>query len=166
MTHSTTKQYHTLKHHLVSHHQCSLPASSLYVTLIPSSVRSRYMRRVKNGWTVRSLAPMRIITDNPYNRHINNKHTPTLDDLPLDVVIVMTSLSGISYTRGWKCPKEMRNSIRLWIRRDPSLGTWRSQPISASIGCDVMFKIRWIQMRMRTCCAIKIIGYFSYCDST
>jgi len=58
----------TLSHirtHLVSHHQWSLARSSLYVTLIPSSVRSRYIRRVKNGWTVRSLAPMRIITDNP-----------------------------------------------------------------------------------------------------
>jgi len=37
------------------------------------------------------------------------------------VAVVVTSLSGIAYMEGQKCPEEMRNSTRLLIRRDPSL---------------------------------------------
>ena len=33
----------------------------------------------------------------------------------------MTSPSGTAYMGGQRCPEEMRNSTRLWIRRDPSL---------------------------------------------
>jgi len=44
------------------------------------------------------------------------------------VVVVMTSLSGTAYIGGQRCPKEMRNSTRLWIRRDPSLPRGSLQP--------------------------------------
>jgi len=35
-------------------------------------------------------------------------------------VVVMTSPSGTAYMGGQRCPEEIRNSTRLWIRRDPS----------------------------------------------
>jgi len=39
---------------------------------------------------------------------------------PMMQVLVL-SPSGIVYMGGQRCPKEVRNSTRLWIQRDPSL---------------------------------------------
>ena len=44
------------------------------------------------------------------------------------VVVDMTSPSGSAYIRGQRCPEEMRNSTRFWIRRDPSLPRDSWQP--------------------------------------
>ena len=45
-----------------------------------------------------------------------------------NVVVVMTSPSRAAYMGGQRCTKEMRNSTRLWIRRDPSLPRDSWQP--------------------------------------
>jgi len=54
--------------------------------------------------------------------------TLTLTFFVVVVVVVMTSPSGTAYMGEQKCPKEMRKSTRLWIRRDPSLPRDSWQP--------------------------------------
>jgi len=44
------------------------------------------------------------------------------------LLLIWRARQATTYMRGQRCPKEMRNSTRLWIRRDPSLPRDSLQP--------------------------------------